>query len=149
MAIVKPFLRTPYNYDLDEASNAACVEDFGPSLTVQSQSEDADINVLMERYKITGRMPENPRVPQYVDLDGAPLDYATALAYVENANEGFMELPAKVRDRFANDPQRLLAFVSDDANREEAEKLGLLKPVEVVVKPEPVRVIVENPEPKV
>lgn len=128
MAMSKVFYRTPHNYDLDKASDECCVKDWGPSLTVQSQAEEADLNFLMHRYGVTGKFPENPRVPQFMELDG-PLDYRTALEYVSNANEAFMEYPAELRARFRNDPQVMLAFVSDRANLEEARKLGLLKPV--------------------
>jgi len=37
-----------------------------------------------------------------------------------------MELPAKMRARFHNDPQELLEFISNEENRAEAEKLGLV-----------------------
>ena len=39
-----------------------------------------------------------------------------------------MQLPADVRTRFNNDAGALVDFVSDDANRAEAEKLGLVLP---------------------
>ena len=37
-----------------------------------------------------------------------------------------MSLDSRVRKRFNNDPSELLAFLSDDRNRSEAEKLNLL-----------------------
>jgi len=42
--------------------------------------------------------------------------------------ERFEALPSLVRERFANDPSRMLAFVADKANAKEAESLGLLAP---------------------
>lgn len=38
-----------------------------------------------------------------------------------------MTLPAKVRDRFSNDPGKFLAFVDDPKSREEMYELGLAK----------------------
>jgi len=47
------------------------------------------------------------------------------------AQRAFEALPAKIRDRFANSPERFLAFLADPDNLDEAVKLGLVN------KPEP------------
>lgn len=139
-------MRTPYNHDSKAFSDECAVEDFGESLTVQSQKDEADINVLMERYGVTGKMPENPRIPQYVDQDEV-FDFRTANEYVMQANEAFMEYPAVLRARFNNDPQEFMAFCHDEANREEMKKLGLLKPEPPpTVEPPPMKVEVVNKE---
>jgi len=57
-----------------------------------------------------------------------------------------MTLPAKVRDRFGQDPAEFLAFLSNPENADEARRLGILKPQEAA--PPPVKVEVTNPEPK-
>lgn len=119
-----PFFRSPYNYDTKLVSDETSIPTVGPSLTVQSQSEDADINVLMKRYGITGKFPENPRVPQYGDFTGIS-DFRSALEAVANANESFMQYPADFRARFDNDPQNFLMFATDPANVPEMKKLGL------------------------
>ena len=46
--------------------------------------------------------------------------------------------PAEVRARFGNDPAAFMSFVEDDANRDEARRLGLLRDPDPV--PDPVRV---------
>lgn len=119
--------RKHFDYDVEVASNEAMIpaRQQGDSLTVQSMAEDADINVLMYRYGITGKMPENPRVPVYADFSEIS-DYRSALEAVMNASAGFMELPANVRARFENDPQMLLEFLANDINRAEAIQLGLV-----------------------
>lgn len=124
------FVRSAYNYDIKAASDEAALqpEDVGESLTVQSQTEDADINVMMYRFGITGKFPQNPRIPSYGDYTDVG-DYRTALERLKAADEAFMEYPAQFRARFDNDPQRFLEFVSDERNREEARALGLLKEV--------------------
>ena len=43
----------------------------------------------------------------------------------------FDSLPSSLRERFSNDPSRLLAFVDDESNFDEAVKLGLLSPLPV------------------
>lgn len=121
--------RKHFDYDVDEASAGAVVtHEYPPSLTVQSMAEDADINVIVARFGITGRMPENPRLPQYGDFSGIS-DYQSAMNAVLEAQEAFMELTPQVRARFDNDPQKLLEFVADDRNITEARSLGLLKEV--------------------
>ena len=59
-----PFVRSPYNYDRQAACDECCIEDFGPSMTQQSQAEEADINTIVKRFGLTGKMPDNIRVPQ-------------------------------------------------------------------------------------
>lgn len=120
--------RAHNNYDVEQASDEVAYHETMPSLTVQSQAEDADINVLMERYGVTGKMPENPRVPVYGDFTGVK-DYQSALESVIQADAAFGELPAAVRAKFDNDPQKLLEFVNNDANIEAARTMGLLKPL--------------------
>ncbi len=122
----QPFIKSPYNYDTKNASDDSAYVETMESLTVQSMAEDADINVIMHRYGITGKMPENPRVPQYGDFTGIK-NYQEAMNAVLTAQENFMELPANVRSRFDNDPQKLMDFVTNDNNRAEAKALGLLK----------------------
>ena len=52
-----------------------------------------------------------------------------------------MELPAKVRARFDNDPQMFLEFVASEDNRQEAVELGLIKLAPPVAEPALVRVV--------
>lgn len=120
-------IRAPYNYDRDAVSKATSLRCTDISKTVQSQKEQADINNIVKAFGVTGKLPMNIRVPQYGDFTGA-YDYQTALNAVMAAEKSFMQLPAKVRDRFKNDPQQLLQFVSDPKNREEAIELGLAIP---------------------
>lgn len=108
-----------------------------PSLTQQQFKEDVDINVLLERFKVTGQMPQGVRLPTYGDFS-AVTDFRSAQDAILKAKNAFMELPASVRAKFDNDPQKLLEFVSDPANKEEAIKMGLFnKPSEPAA---PVRV---------
>lgn len=97
-----------------------------PSLTQQQFKDDVDINVLLERFKITGVMPQNVVLPTYGDFRGVS-DYRSAVDAIRKADNAFMDLPANLRQRFDNDPQKFLEFVSDDKNREEAVRLGLVK----------------------
>ena len=115
-------------YDPKEASDeAAAAHKHDPiSLTVQSMTEDADINVLMRRMGVTGKMPENVRIPTYGDFSEIT-DYRGALEAVRAAHDAFMEIPAELRARFDNDPQRYMDWCADPASRPEMQKLGMLK----------------------
>ena len=83
------FYRTPHNYDWVEASDdaARAVGPYGESMTVQSMAEDADINVLMKRFGVTGQMPQSVRIPEYGDFTGVR-DFASAMLTVESSSNG-------------------------------------------------------------
>lgn len=121
-----PFLRSAFNYDMNAASEASALytEPDAPSRTVQSAKDDADINVIVKRFGLTGAMPQNLRLPQYGDYTGIN-DFHSAMNVVRQAQETFMELPADVRARFGNDPQAFLEFASDPENFKELVKMGL------------------------
>lgn len=123
-----PFLRTAFNYDTNAASDASALHCLDKSLASQSERDETDINEIVRRFGITGKLPDNFQPPQYGDFTDIG-DYRTALQAVRNAAESFMEMPAELRARFQNDPATLIDFLSDQANRAEAEKLGLVNPL--------------------
>lgn len=120
------FLRTPYNYDTDAASNESGLACEEPSLAQQHFKEECDINTILERFNITGMLPQVPLSPRYGDFTGIG-DYHTALNRVIAAQDEFEALPAQIRARFDNDPANLIEFLNDEANRPEAEELGLVE----------------------
>lgn len=125
------FLRTAYNYDVDSVSNdtALGLLGFEPTLTVQSERDDCDINIIMERFGHGQPVPVNVSTPMQGDFTDVT-DFQSAMNLIIAAEQSFMEMPAKVRARFDHDPQQFLDFLSDDNNRAEAESLGLIiKPV--------------------
>lgn len=126
-------------------SDLVCLD---PSLAQQSFKDDADINVLLERFKVTGMMPQGVIMPTYGDFTGIS-DYRTAVDAIKKASDAFMELPANIRSRFDNDPQRFLEFCHDDKNRDEAVRLGLVPPPKVEKEPAPMKVhVVATDAPK-
>lgn len=122
-----PFLRTPYNYDRNEASDDSGLSCPEETRTQQNFKEECDINTLVRRFKITGLMPQNVRPPQYQDFDGVT-DYHTAMNAVRQAAESFAQMPANVRKRFDNDAGNFTTFCMNPENKEEMKKLGLLIP---------------------
>lgn len=138
------FLRTGYNYDGDAISKETALTCFDESLAVQSEKEECDINTIVARFGLTGELPGDLQMPQSGDFTGFP-DFHTAMNFVRETQEEFLRVPADIRARFDNDPQKFMAFVEDENNRDEAKKLGLLKDDPVVAPPLAVRVVADPP----
>lgn len=119
------FLRTPYNYDRDAATNESGLACEEPSLAQQHFKDECDINTILQKFNITGLLPESPLSPRYGDFSGIG-DYHTAMNRVMAAKDEFMTLPANIRARFNNDPAQLIEFLENSDNRSEAEELGLV-----------------------
>jgi len=102
----------------------------GDSLTKQEFKAECDINNILASYnrqmgvdflaqyqgQVSGRFGDVSQVP----------DYQEALQTIEAANELFDAMPSKLRSRFENNPEHLLAFLADERNRDEAIQLGLI-----------------------
>lgn len=128
MATKLTTFRTGYNYNTDEVSRETsleCTDD--ENMTQQQFKEDSDINTIVRRFGLTGELPDDFKMPQSGDFTGVN-DFHAAMNTVRAAEEEFMRVPAELRARFNNDPGRLMQFLDDDKNRDEAQKLGLLKP---------------------
>ena len=97
-----------------------------PSLTKQSFKDECDVNQVMKRFNKTGVLDHtNPRRPVYADVSNFT-DYQTSVGIVLRAHESFENLPAEIRAKFENDPGKLLEFIDDPANAEEAIELGII-----------------------
>lgn len=142
------FYKTPHNYDTEVESDRCGEFNDQPSLTVQSMAEDADLNVLMRRFGLTGVMPSSPYLPTYGDFTHVG-DYQSALHAVMEADASFMALPADMRARFENSPQLFLEFCENTANADEMVKLGLRKAPDPVPAPMKVEVVNSAPAPAV
>lgn len=118
--------RAHNGYDTEAASDEAAIpaDAQGESLTVQSHAEDADINVMLKRFGVLGRMPESVRVPEYGDFTQVG-DFRSALHAVMDAQDEFMKLPPRLRAELNNDPQEFLKFVQDPANLDRMREMGL------------------------
>jgi phage internal scaffolding protein len=119
------FLRTPYNYDRDAATNESGLACEEPSLAQQHFKDECDINNILRQFNITGLLPEQPISPRYGDFTGIG-DYHTAMNRVLAVQDEFEALPAQIRARFGNDPAQLIEFLENSDNRPEAEELGLV-----------------------
>lgn len=117
-----------FQHAYSESFRGSDLECKDPSLTQQHYAEEADINVMMARFGVTGHMPQSLRLPTYGDFTGVT-DFRSAMDVVVRAQNEFMTLPPDIRARFGNDPHQIISFLSDPDNDAEARKLGLIKPL--------------------
>lgn len=109
-----------------------------PSLTVQADRAEADIDKILARFEKAGMISTlNKSEPFYGDVS----EYSglqDAMIMVQDANELFMGLSAAIRERFENDPVNLIEFLEDEGNRAEAERLGIVVPAPKPAEPAPI-----------
>nr|QJB20916.1 MAG: internal scaffolding protein [Microvirus sp.] len=100
-----------------------------PSMTKQEFTDECDINVIMRRFLASdfdpSVIPLTRSKPMYGDFTSVPESYHAALNYVIDTENMFLTLPAELRYRFDNDPQKFLNFYDDPANAAELVELGL------------------------
>lgn len=101
-----------------------------PTRTQQHQASQVDIKSIMARARLTGQMPTPSSKLYYGDFTQVG-SYQECLNKVIDAQNAFNTLPAKIRDRFQNDPQQLLSFLNDPKNDKEAAQLGLINQPEI------------------
>lgn len=127
------------------------------SLTRQEFRDECDINVLMDRFEKTGILPVNQVASpgMYFDTDLLPGDFREAMDIVNESGKLFMQLPAKVRREFDNDPAKFVDYAVDPKNIDQLKEWGLTAPekapdapmrVEVVPPPAPPAAPVEPPK---
>lgn len=113
-----------------------CTDDFKKgNMAVQSDANEVDINKIVARMQKGGTIPIVDGEPFYGDVSGLN-GLQDAFIKVREANELFMEYPADIRERFENDPVKMVDFFSDDNNYTEAVDLGLVKPRPGWVRPD-------------
>lgn len=114
----------------------------GDGRTKQSFRDRVNINTIIAKHRRTGMIEHlNAKAPFYGDVSEF-VDYQTCMEKVKRANELFMLMSPEVRDKFENDPQQMISFLSDEKNMDEAVRLGMVKakpPVEVAPVVPPVK----------
>lgn len=102
-----------------------------PSLTKQEFIDECDINNIIKQYSSTGMLMHvsaKAASGMYADLP-SNVDFQSAIDTVRQGEAAFASLPARIRDRFANDPAAFLTFVADPANLPEMRELGIAVPL--------------------
>jgi len=129
---MKPvFLRTAHNYNTDDVSRETGLAiDPAESVVQQQFADDVDINTIVQRFGLTGELPNGIAMPVSGDFTKV-VDFQTAMQLIRQSEEAFAELPAEMRAKFDNDPARLIAFLDDERNRDKAIEYGIIaKPPE-------------------
>lgn len=117
-----------------------------PTMTIQSEKDNCDINVIMNRYATCGTpLPYRTDGVEPVYADVSELgDYMENYQRCKQAEEMFNSLPSALRKELDNNPANLLPFIQNEANRERCVEYGLInKPImeapkaPVVVNPNP------------
>jgi len=112
------------------------VKDFGLSLASQNMADESDINKIVKRIQKGQTVLASDGQPFYGDVSelGGLQD---AIIKVQEADDLFMQFPAELRSRFDNDPVKMVEFLEDPKNLDEAVKIGLAKPKPVKTPPVP------------
>lgn len=103
-----------------------------PTMTIQSEKDNCDINVIMNRYATCGTpLPYRTDGVQPVYADVSELgDYMENFQRCKQAEEMFNNLPSALRKELDNNPANLLPFIQDEKNKERCYEYGLLnKPI--------------------
>lgn len=101
----------------------------GESKTEQSHRDKCNINTIMKKANIQGLTPEQISRKEnatYGDFSKAE-DFHSMNNRIIKAKEEFQLLPSAIRNRFSNDPGKLIEFLSDPRNKKEAQELGIMK----------------------
>lgn len=95
-------------------------------MTEQAHKDTCDINKIIERFDRDGIISHVSKFEgKFGDLSGA--DFKEMMDQVTNAQSLFDELPVNIRNRFENSPEKLLTFMDEPGNRQEAIELGMIR----------------------
>lgn len=119
-------------YDPVEDHDHCGIEFTMPSLTVQDEKEESDINYIVNKYAdgqkgvFTLDLGDSSQYAflQFGDAT-LPGDYSTALELVSGVREEFYSLPAKVRAKFGHDPMNFIDQLNNPATLEYLQQQGL------------------------
>lgn len=119
-------------YDPVEEHDHCGIEFTMPSLTVQDEKDETDINYIVNKYAdgqkgiATLDLGDSSQYAflQFGDAT-LPGDYSTALELVSGVREEFYSLPAYVRAEFGHDPMNFINRLNDPATLEYLRQQGL------------------------
>lgn len=105
-------------------------EDYEKGGAKQEFADQCDINRIVRQFDRDGVITHlREDKPQWLDVTQVP-DYRTAMTQVAAAEQYFMQLPAKVREKFRNDPAELMDCLADPSKRSMLEELELVPKLE-------------------
>lgn len=96
------------SYSAREVSDRTGLNTGTETLVQQHFRDEVDVNTIMRRYGVTALAPLGPATGIYGDFTGVS-DYESAVERIRGAQERFMKLPPELRERFDNDPGKLIS----------------------------------------
>lgn len=119
-------------YDPVEEHDHCGIEFTMPSLAVQDEKDETDINYIVNKYSdgqkgiATLDLGDSSRYA-YLQFGDATLpgDYSTALELVSGVREEFYSLPAYVRAKFGHDPMNLISQLNNPETLDYLRQEGL------------------------
>lgn len=119
-------------YDPVEEHDHSGIEFTMPSITVQDEKEETDINYIVNKYAdgqkgiMTLNLGDSSQYA-YLQFGDATLpgDYSTALELVSGVREEFFSLPAYVRAKFGHDPMNFIDQLNNPETLEYLRREGL------------------------
>lgn len=115
-----------------------------PSLTLQDEKDETDINYIVNKYAdgqkgiMTLDLGDSSQYA-YLQFGDATLpgDYSTALELVSGVREEFYSLPAYVRAKFDHDPLNFINHLNDPATLKYLSQQGLFDSKHIFDEPQP------------
>ena len=119
-------------YDPVEEHDHYGIEFTMPSLAVQDEKDETDINYIVNKYAdgqkgiMTLDLGDSSQYA-YLQFGDATLpgDYSTALELVSGVREEFYSLPAKVRAKFGHDPMNFINQLNNPETLDYLQREGL------------------------
>lgn len=119
-------------YDPVEEHDHCGIEFTMPSLTVQDEKDETDINYIVNKYAdgqkgiMTLDLGDSSQYAflQFGDAT-LPGDYSTALELVSGVREEFYSLPAYIRAKFGHDPMNFINQLNNPETLEYLQREGL------------------------
>lgn len=108
------FIRTPYNYDVNEASVVTGVECVEPTLARQEFKNDSDLNTMIRRFGV-----EVAQAPNWREFDATviPDNFMELQSILKEGVEAFNRLPSDIRAEHENNPEKFLNWVKEEQAR--------------------------------
>ena len=85
-------VRSAYMFDTAAVFNETALDTGEDAVTQQCYKDECDINILLAKFAVTGQLPDNVRVPQFVDFEEA-FDFHSSMNVIRAAEEAFNAMP--------------------------------------------------------
>lgn len=132
------FENRPYTIDCSEGN---------PKPAKQSFRDECNINKIVPKYQAGDLTHVSTAMPQFGDFTQIP-DLQGAYAQLEQAEALFMRIPAETRAKFDNDPAKLITWLDNPSNAQEAIDLELAPGEKTKIVPTPAPTPEPTPDPE-